>query len=275
MVLYSIIIPAYNEGKIILRTLEDYYREFRDRAEIIVVVNGSTDNTYVVSQKYAKGKKQIKVVNFPAAIGKGGAVIEGFKLAKGDFIGFVDADGSTSASEFSRLAQSIGNADGVIASRWVKDAHVVVPQPFERKVAGRVFNFLVRLLFQLPYHDTQCGAKLFSKKAITDILPRIGITDWAFDIDILFLLRQRGYVIVETPTVWTDRSASNLNLKNASIKMFFAVARLRLIYSPIQKYYMFFRPITTRIYRYCKSLASTYPSTKKESTRSPPGGSAS
>ena len=108
------------------------------------------------------------------------------------------------------------------------------PQPLSRRVASRIFNFLVRLLFRVPIHDTQCGAKLMRGDALRPVLPELEITRWAFDVDLLFKLRRAGCRIVEHPTTWHDVAGSKINVPRASIEMFLAICRLRLLYSPLR-----------------------------------------
>src|SRR3989344_9034922 len=160
----SIVIPAYNEEKRIGQTLKDYtsfFNKIKISYEIFVVLNGCRDNTLGVVKELSKKNKVITYLDIKEAIGKGGAITQGFKAAKGDLIGFVDADGSTSPQAFNDLIENIGEYDGIIASRWIRGAKISYKQPFLKRFGSRGFNFLVRLLFNLRFKDTQCGAKLF------------------------------------------------------------------------------------------------------------------
>ncbi len=234
----SIIIPAYNEEKRIGKTLEEYLSFFsknnKENYEIIVVMNGCTDTTYGILESFKKKHTPLKILEFKAGIGKGGAVIEGFKIAKGDLIGFVDADNSTSAPEFEKCVKNILGYDGVIASRYIQDAVVEPKQPLSRRIASRGFNILIKILFGLRIKDSQCGAKLFRKDVIKKILPDLGITRWAFDVDLLYQLKRNRFVVKEIPILWKDSEGSTLNVRKATIEMFLAVTRLRLIYSPLR-----------------------------------------
>ena len=231
----SIVIPAHNEERRIGRTLEAYgefYKEkFKDKVEILVILNGCSDNTLGVVSNFSKKYKIIKYYNYPEKIGKGGAIIEGFKKAKGDLIGFVDADMATSPESFYDLVEKIGDYDGIIASRWVKGAIITKKQQASRLIASRVFNFLVGMLFDMNYRDTQCGAKLFKKQAIESIKDELGIAKYTLDVDILYRLKLKGYRVVEIPTVWHDQEQSKLVLKNTVFNMFFSIIRIRLQYS--------------------------------------------
>ena len=167
------------------------------------------------------------------AIGKGGAIIAGFKKAEADLIGFVDADGSTSPEAFDDLIKKI-QYDGIIASRWIKGAHVSPKQTLQRRLASRTFNFIVRIFFRLGLHDTQCGAKLFKKTCAKAVIEKLDITRWAFDVDLLYKAKKLGYQVTEVPTIWADDQNSVLNVRRASIEMLLAITRLRLQYSPLR-----------------------------------------
>jgi len=231
----SIVIPAYNEENRIKNTLDSYYnffsKEFGKDFEIIVIVNGSDDTTQEVVKSLAFKYKQIKFKNFPDKIGKGGAIIEGFKIADGDLIGFVDADMATPPMAFYDLVRSLRNYDGIVASRWIKGAKIDRKQPLSRRIASRGFNIIVRLLFNIRIRDTQCGCKLFINRAIKSVVNDLGITQWGFDVDLLYKLKKKNFKVKEIPTVWNDKEGSKLKIGRTSWQMFLSVVRLRLIYS--------------------------------------------
>lgn len=234
----SIVMPAYNEERRLAANLERYAAYFSGRygpeAELIVVVNGSTDGTADVARALAARLPIVRVMVDPRPIGKGGAVMKGFRAAAGNAVGFVDADGSTAPEAFDDLVHNLGDAGVIIASRWIAGAIVEPRQPLKRRVASRLFNALVRILFAMKVRDTQCGAKLLSRAALDAVLPHLGITRWAFDVDLLFQLHRRGYRIKEWPTVWRDAEGSRLRVLRASLEMFVAMVRLRLLYSPMR-----------------------------------------
>jgi len=202
--------------------------------EVLVILNGCKDNTLKIVRGLSKKYKEIIYEDYPEAIGKGGAIIQGFKIAKGSLIGFVDADLSTKPKDFYDLIIKMGDNDGIIASRWIKGSKLLLKQPLSRRIASRSFNFLIRILFNIKIKDTQCGAKLFKAHAIKDVLNKIGLTKWAFDIDLIYHLKKQGYKIKEAPTNWTDDPRTKLNIRKASIEMFSALLRLRLMYSPFK-----------------------------------------
>ena len=233
----SIVIPAYNEEKRLppmLHAYEAYFNAcYGDTCEIIVVVNGSRDRTEEVARELAESRSQIRVLVEEKPIGKGGAVMMGFEAAQGDLIGFVDGDGATSPEAFDDLVKHIGEADLIIASRWMEGAVMDPRQPPARRLASRTFNGLVRLMFRVQVTDTQCGAKLAKREALRVVMPKMGLTRWAFDVDLLFQLRRAGFSIVERPTVWRDVAGSKVRVVRASLQMFVAIVRLRLLHSPL------------------------------------------
>ncbi|MFC1685663.1 glycosyltransferase [Nanoarchaeota archaeon] len=239
----SIIIPAHNEEKRIKRTLLEYGRYFRVLKnkrlldfEIIVVLNACTDNTLKEVQGVKKKFKEIKILNFKPG-GKGFAIIKGFNDAlkrKNDLIGFVDADMATKPKDFHDLIKGIKNSDGAIASRYVKGSKICPQQSLSRIIASRMFNFLIKIILFLNYKDTQCGAKIFKRAVIKSSMPKLNITKWAFDVNLLYVCKRNKFDIKELPTIWSDKEYSKLNLKDCGIQMFFSLVRLRLIYSPFK-----------------------------------------
>lgn len=234
----SIVVPAYNEEGRIGKMLEAYLPYFAERYgsdfEIIVAVNGSRDGTERVVRALEAGHPQLRVLVEPKPIGKGGAVMRGGAVAQGELIGFVDADGATPPTAFDDLVRQIGDAGLIIASRRLPGSVVRPRQPWQRRAASRVFNFLVRRLFSLHITDTQCGAKLMTAAAWRAIVPHIGLTKWAFDVDMLFQTRRARQGIKEIPTTWSDVGGSKLKIGRVSFQMFVAICRLRLLYSPLR-----------------------------------------
>lgn len=234
----SIIVPAYNEERRIGSMLAAYLPYFAERYgrdfELIVSINNSADRTEEIVRAFEPQFSQLRVLVDPRPIGKGGAIMAAGAIARGELIGFVDADGATPPSAFEDLVRHIGDAGLIIASRRLPGAIVQPPQSWLRRAASRVFNFLVRRLFKIRITDTQCGAKLMTAQAWRAIVPHIGLTKWAFDVDMLFKTRRAGYRIREIPTVWSDIAGSKLKIGRASLQMFVAIVRLRLLYSPFR-----------------------------------------
>jgi glycosyltransferase involved in cell wall biosynthesis len=189
-------------------------------------------------------------LEFKEPIGKGGALIEGLKLAPlGDLIGYTDADGATPPHAFYDLLKHIGAADCVIGSRWLPDSVIHQAQASRRKLASRVFHFIVQVLFRLNIHDTQCGAKVMKREAVEKIHPYLRIADMAFDINLLVALKRAGFRILEVPTEWTDQAGSKVVLVHSSLTMFLSTVRVRLIYSPFYSWLRPLRPLEGWIYK--------------------------
>jgi glycosyltransferase involved in cell wall biosynthesis len=250
-----LLIPAYNEERRIEPVLLDYARHFQEhyhgKFQIVVVLNGCTDHTLAVVQRVAVEHPAISALEFREAIGKGGALIEGLKLAMhADLIGYVDADGATPPHAFLDLVRHTGEADCVIGSRWVRGAVIHQSQTGHRKFASRVFHKIVQWLFWMNIHDTQCGAKVMKREAVEKIHSNLRIADMAFDINLLVALKRAGFHILEVPTEWTDKIGSKVVLGRTSLTMFLSALRVRLIYWPhVYRLLRPLRPLEGWVYR--------------------------
>lgn len=225
----SIIIPAYNEEKRIGNTLKDYYDYFScfvKKFEIIVVTDGCTDKTVEVVKSFRK--KNIISLDFPEKLGKGGGIKEGFRIAKGDIIGFVDADESVTPKDFNEMVEKIKHYDCVVASRRTKYSKILEKQPLRRRILGRGYNILVNLLFGLGVKDTQCGAKVFRKVLIKIILKDVHTTGYSFDIDVLWKIKRNKFTIMEHPVTWMHMKEGQFNVRKHMFRMFVEVMKLRL-----------------------------------------------
>jgi glycosyltransferase involved in cell wall biosynthesis len=239
----AIIMPAYNEEKRMRGTLDAYLAYFDALVKkkelkymILIVVNNSKDRTIDIAKAYARKSKHVQYLNLIGG-GKGYAVIEGFKEAlkkEYDGIGFVDIDKSTPPEAYYDLIKALPGWDGVIASRWMKGSSVKTPQTFLRRILSRGFNMLNRGILFLHFTDTQCGAKIFTPRALEKIIPRLGLTKWSFDIEVLFKLKQAGFRVKEVPTIWEDKKDSRLNVIKVPFQMFTSIVRLRLLNSPFK-----------------------------------------
>jgi glycosyltransferase involved in cell wall biosynthesis len=232
-----LLIPAYNEESRIEPVLRDYARYFQQHYQgtfkLVVVLNGCRDNTLGVVQRVAAEFPSIGWLEFKDPIGKGGALIEGLKLAPmADLIGYVDADGATPPRAFLDLVKRIDGVDCVIGSRWLPGAVLHQEQSQKRQFASRVFHFIVQLFFWMNIRDTQCGAKVMRREAVEKVHSSLRIADMAFDINLLYSLKHAGYRILEVPTEWTDKIGSKVTLGPTSLTMLLSVIRIRLIYWP-------------------------------------------
>lgn len=217
----SIIIPAFNEEHRLPATLEQVLR-FLDaqpyHAEILVVENGSQDETLAVAQSFSAEHKNLQVL-VEAEQGKGRAVRHGMLAARGEYRFLCDADLSMPVEEISRfLPPNLVDFDIAIASREAPGA-VRYNEPHYRHLGGRAVNAMIRLLALPGLHDTQCGFKCF-RAAIADKLFRLQTLDgWSFDIELLYIARLRGYRIVELPIPWFFNPESKLNVVQDALQM--------------------------------------------------------
>ena len=196
MVKISIIVPAYNEGKRIGSTLNSLLSNFHDE-EIIVVSNGSKDNTIEILKEWKSKNKNLIYFDFPEKLGKGGAILEGMKIAKGDWIGFIDADDAFDLKYLKTQLLSLGDYDCIIASKWKNKNIFQIDEPTIRKILSRVWNLLVRILLNLNYYDTQAGAKFFKKKVRDKIGDNFISKGFAFDVELLNRIKKNNFRIKE------------------------------------------------------------------------------
>ena len=250
-----VLIPAYNEEQRIEPTLREFAQFFRQhysgRFHLVVVLNGCRDDTLGVVNRVAKEHPEISALNFRDPIGKGGALIEGLKLApNADLIGYVDADGATGPKALFELVRLTAQADCVIGSRWLPGAVLHQSQPWLRRFFSRAFHAIVRVFLGMRIQDTQCPAKVMRRVAIERIHSSLRIADLAFDVNLLYALKRQGFRILEVPTEWTDKAGSKVtqSLVRNSLVMFLSVVRLRLIYSPFYPWLRPLRPVETWIY---------------------------
>lgn len=221
---YSLVIPAYNEEQRIAPLFDAIYGF---DGELIVVCDG-VDGTADTVDRIALHRPDLNIrcLRFMDRLGKGGGVIAGLAAARSPFVGYVDADGSTSIDEMKRLFGSLASADGAIGSRWIPGSKLKVRQGILRQLESRAFNLLIRALFGLKYHDTQCGAKVFKKPAIDAVLPMMISRGFEFDVELLWRLRSAGFVVIEVPVEWQNKGDSRVQ-KRDMLRMLFSLVRIR------------------------------------------------
>ena len=227
--LISIIIPAYNEEQRIAPSLDlilEFFSSGKYQAEIVVVNDGSTDNTegYVLSriEEFRERGVDLRVLTNKPNRGKGYSVKRGIIEAQGDVALFTDADLSSPISEAPKLLDPIINneTDITFGSRALNRKLIGEKQPFYRDFGGRVFNFELRTITGLPYHDTQCGFKAFRRKESLAVFALQTIEGFGFDPEILFIAKKRGLRLSEVPVIWNDVPGSKVgNYALASVKM--------------------------------------------------------
>ncbi|MCX7598052.1 MAG: glycosyltransferase family 2 protein [Armatimonadetes bacterium] len=213
----SIVIPAFNEAAVIGDTVGTVCQFVADQglcAEVIVVDDGSTDETAILAeQALARWELPSKVIRLNPNEGKAVAVRRGMLEARGDLLLMTDADLSVSMGHLPKLMDAIrAGADIAIASRAVRGARLDPPQPFWRLLIGKMYGLLRRLIVLPRIADTQCGFKLFTRQAAREAFSRQASKSWAFDAEVLYIAHRLGYSIVEVPVVWCNRRESKVRV---------------------------------------------------------------
>jgi dolichyl-phosphate beta-glucosyltransferase len=216
----SVIIPAYNEQQRLPATLDVVASYLNGRglsfAEIIVVNDGSRDGTASVAREMMARDPRVRLVENPGNRGKGYAVRHGMREARGEWILFTDADLSAPIDELDKLWDAVRaqQAGGAIGSRALDRSLIGVHQSAFRETSGKFFNLVMRLITGLPYRDTQCGFKLFSRAAARDVAARQQIESFGFDVEILYIAKKLGYRILEVPVRWNNVEGTKVSLWN-------------------------------------------------------------
>jgi dolichyl-phosphate beta-glucosyltransferase len=228
---HSIVIPAYNESQRLGATLEkvlNYVHLQGWDAEVIVVNDGSRDNTAEIVRTFAATNPALRLVENPGNRGKGYSVRNGILNACGDVIVFTDADLSSPIEEMPKLLQALADgADIAIGSRWLRAELQTKRQSLHRQVFGRIFNILLRMTLGLRFKDTQCGFKAFTRRAAQTILPLQRIERWGFDPEILFLARKFGFQVAEVPVFWGHSGGTRIHPLIDGARMFQEMLRIR------------------------------------------------
>ncbi len=230
-----IVVPAFNEAGRIEVMLRDYLETFDATVGLHIVLNGCSDNTLHIVTKYQRSYPQRVTYEEHAETGKGRAVRLGWQAVQAQYIGVADADNATNAQEYAKLLDALidSGVDGVIASRYADGAMVRDRNSVLRRVAARVFRLLVTILFDLPYTDTQCGAKIFKQSVIRQVAPQLVDNTMSFDVELLWLCKRYRYRIIEVPINWTETMtspfmATPLKTIGNALVMFNALLRLRI-----------------------------------------------
>jgi glycosyltransferase involved in cell wall biosynthesis len=220
---FSIVIPAYNEHKRIGETLGrilDYVHEQNWDAEVVAVDDGSRDDTAQIIAGFAAKHPHVRLVTNPGNQGKGYSVRNGMLQARGQFLLFTDADLSSPISEAPKLFTALeGGADVAIGSRWLDPSLQFQRQPWKRRVYSRAFNLYLRMLLGLPFRDTQCGFKAFTRDAAEAIFPAQQIMRWGFDAEILYIAHKRKLKVVEVPVIWGHDERSTIHPLRDGLRM--------------------------------------------------------
>jgi glycosyltransferase involved in cell wall biosynthesis len=216
----SIVIPAYNEEKRLVATLERITSYLAGAAwqfsEVVVVDDGSRDGTVTLVENIAARLPSVRLLRNPGNRGKGYSVRHGMLEAKGEWALFTDADLSSPIEELEKLwtKSQKARAQVAIGSRALDRSLIGTHQPLLREYAGRAFNLVVRVTTGLPFWDTQCGFKLFETRAAREIFRRQQLERFGFDVEVLFIARKLGYTAIEVPVRWNDVAGTKVSPLN-------------------------------------------------------------
>jgi len=226
----SIVIPVYNEEKRIGDSLKKIV-QFLDQKdyewEILIVDDGCRDRTISIAHEILDGR-QYRIMKNEKNMGKGASIRRGMLAGRGEICLFSDADLSTPIEELDKLIGPIREGcDVTFGSRAMKGSELVVRQPLHREMMGRSFNLLVQLLHLPGIKDTQCGFKMFTRKAAQAVFPLQEMKGFCFDVEILVLARRLGFKIREVPVRWIDSPQSKVSPIRDSLSMFADLVKLK------------------------------------------------
>ena len=228
---YSIIIPAYNEAARLGATLErvlEYIRIQHWDVEVIVVNDGSRDNTAELVRDFASTNPVLRLLENPGNHGKGYSVRNGMLHAHGEILLFSDADLSSPIEEAPKLFAAIeSGADVAIGSRWLQPELQKQRQSALRQVYGRIFNLALRVLLGLKFKDTQCGFKAFTRSSALAIFPLQKIERWGFDPELLYLARRKKLRVTEVPVEWSHQEGTRISPLRDGLRMFTEALKVR------------------------------------------------
>lgn len=221
----SVVIPAYNEAKRLgphLKSVVDYFKKNYPSSEIIVVDDGSKDETANIVHEYS-----VKLISYLPNRGKGFAIRTGVAESRGDLVLFMDADLSTPLSEVPKIIKALGDNDIIIGSRSGKS-----DAPIFRRMASLVFDQVKYLMVGLRrFKDTQCGFKLFKGDVARKLFAKGQVDRFMFDVEILYLAEKSRYKIIELPVTWADAPGSHVRFWEGLVNMFKDLWRIRQLHS--------------------------------------------
>ncbi len=227
----SIVLPAYNEAKRIKKAVERVINTAKSIGydfEVIIAEDGSTDGTDKIASELAKKYAEVRHIHSNERLGRGRALKNAFKEAKGDIVVYMDVDLSTDLKHLKELVDSIAveGYDIATGSRLLKDSKA--ERPVKRAIASKVYNSLVRLLLGSKIKDHQCGFKAFKRDVILKICEDVKDNHWFWDTEVLVLAQKRGYKVKEIPVVWKQSEDTKVRFGRDSLYMFSQIFRMWL-----------------------------------------------
>jgi glycosyltransferase involved in cell wall biosynthesis len=230
-VFLSVVIPVYNEAPRIpstLRRVVSYLESLEKSYEVVVVDDGSTDETVPLVEKACRETPAVRLLRNPANCGKGLTVRNGMLHARGAYVLFTDADLSAPIEEAEQLLKPLREGYQVaIGSRGLRRDWIGVHQPGMRETAGKLFNLALRWITGLNFRDTQCGFKAFRREAARAIFAVQTIPGFGFDVEVLYVARKFGLPTLEVPVHWDHGGASKVHILRDGIGMFLDLLRIR------------------------------------------------
>ena len=234
----SLIIPAYNESTRILPTLAavlDYLRAQYPDFELIVVDDGSRDDTAAVVTRALADEPRARLLSYQPNRGKGYALRQGVLASRGAQVVFTDADLSTPIEELPPALERLQTAHIVIGSRGLRTAHIRVRPPLYRRLASRIFDFIKHMVVGLwEFKDTQCGFKAYRGEVARQLYARGQIDRFMFDVEILYLAERAGLKIIEMPVHWADAPGSKVRFWEGVVNMLRDLWRIRRIHRRVE-----------------------------------------
>jgi dolichyl-phosphate beta-glucosyltransferase len=228
----SVIVPAYNEERYIRKTISetgDLLRKKFKSFEIIIVDDGSRDNTYNAASGLAGEIKNLKILRNTKNRGKGYSVRKGMLSAVSEWVAFMDADLSTPLSELDKFVACLKNgSDIAIGSRALRGSEILKKQGFLRRNMGKAFNLFVQGFLFTGIRDTQCGFKCFKREAALRLFGLQRLRGFCFDAEILYIAKKHGIRIKEIPVTWVNREDSRVSLIGSPLAMFLDIFRIRI-----------------------------------------------
>lgn len=231
---FSIVIPAYDEAARLAGPLEQiisYLRREQPDSEIIMVDDGSLDETAVVAQSVLANYPHVpsKVIRYEKNRGKGYAIKIGLQAARGDIALFSDADLSTPIEEMPKLVNPIrdGDIDVAFGSRALDRSLIGTHQPWRREQGGKVMNLVIKTMSGLPFYDTQCGFKAFNMKKFRPLLDVMTVDRFGFDVEFIFVAKYHGLRLAEIPVKWNNVEGSKVSVFRDTRRMFSELAQIR------------------------------------------------
>jgi dolichyl-phosphate beta-glucosyltransferase len=226
----SIVIPAFNEERRLPQTLDrvqDFLKARPGTYEVMVVDDGSTDDTAKLVERTSAGWPALRLLKNPGNRGKGYSVRHGMLEAVGNIVLFTDADLSAPIEEADKLFAALKTHDAAIGSRAIDRGVIEVHQSRSREIAGILFNRVVRLILALPYEDTQCGFKAFVRVRARILFEQQRIERFGFDPELLFLAKRHGLAVAEVPVRWAHDEGTRVHALRDGLRMVFDVFRVR------------------------------------------------